>query len=54
MATTPKPILIGRVDAELPGKLVKLVADDMERAQRERAEREKRKKKATKGKRTDR
>ena len=44
MATTPKPILIGRVDAELPGKLVRLVADDMERARQEREERAKKKK----------
>ena len=51
MATTPKPVLIGRIDAELPGKLIKLVADDMERARREREERAKRKK-AAKGKRT--
>jgi hypothetical protein len=41
-----KPLLIDRIGVEFPGKLVKLVADDMERARLEREEREKKKKEA--------
>jgi hypothetical protein len=39
-----KPVLFDKIGVELPGKLVKLVADDMERARLEREERDKKKK----------
>ena len=38
-----KPMIFDRIGPDLPGKLVKLVADDMERARLEREERDKQK-----------
>ena len=43
-----KPLLIDKLKPELGGEVVKLVADDMERAVKERAERDAKKKKKAK------